>query len=123
ALSLREGLPAAADGLRLGDGLGAAGRTGGDHRDPVRQLQALGLLRGGGLMAVLTRPESRTGTRIGRLMLRRPPRSRLAIAVVRHSLIICALVIMLYPLLWMVAASFRPGNETFNGLGLLSRHY
>ncbi len=74
-------------------------------------------------MVVLTRAAPPAGGRIGRLMLRPAPKSRLVAAVVRHCLIICALVIMLYPLIWMVAASFRPGNETFNGLGLLSERY
>jgi len=43
-------------------------------------------------------------------------------AVVRHALIICALVILLYPLVWMVAASFRPSNQIFTTLGLFSSH-
>jgi len=43
-------------------------------------------------------------------------------AVVRHALIICALVILLYPLVWMVAASFRPANQIFTTLGLFSSH-
>ena len=43
-------------------------------------------------------------------------------AVVRHALIICALVILLYPLVWMVAASFRPSNQIFTTLGLFSGH-
>jgi multiple sugar transport system permease protein len=44
-------------------------------------------------------------------------------AVIRHALIICALVIMLYPVIWMVSASFRPENEIFNGLGLFSPNF
>src|SRR5690606_34023833 len=37
----------------------------------------------------------------------------------RHAGMICVLLIILYPLLWMVGASLRPGNETFTTLGLL----
>jgi len=40
--------------------------------------------------------------------------------IVRHTLLVCLLVVLLYPLLWMVAASFRPNNEIFNGLGLFT---
>lgn len=58
-----------------------------------------------------------------RLTPRRPVQGRLALAIVRHALIICALVVLLYPLIWMVAASLRPGNQTFNGLGLGSDTY
>ena len=43
-------------------------------------------------------------------------------AVVRHALIVCALAILLYPLVWMVAASFRPSNQIFTTLGLFSSH-
>ena len=44
-------------------------------------------------------------------------------AIIRHCLIICSLVIVLYPVIWMVAASFKPENEIFNGLGLLSSRF
>ncbi|TLM80987.1 carbohydrate ABC transporter permease [Pseudarthrobacter sp. NamE2] len=44
-------------------------------------------------------------------------------AVIRHALIICFLVIMLYPVIWMVAASFKPENEIFNGLGLFASRF
>lgn len=44
-------------------------------------------------------------------------------AVIRHALIICFLVVMLYPVIWMVAASFKPENEIFNGLGLFASRF
>ncbi|PJJ73027.1 multiple sugar transport system permease protein [Diaminobutyricimonas aerilata] len=43
--------------------------------------------------------------------------------IVRHTLLVCLLVVLLYPLLWMVAASFRPNNEIFNGLGLFTGNF
>lgn len=43
--------------------------------------------------------------------------------IIRHALIICFLVIMLYPVIWMVAASFKPENEIFNGLGLFASRF
>ncbi len=51
------------------------------------------------------------------------PKSRIAITVVRHAVLIVILFAMLYPLLWMVAASFRPNNEIFHSLGLFSAKY
>ena len=36
----------------------------------------------------------------------------------RHILLILVLFLVLYPLLWMVSASLRPPNQTFNTLGL-----
>ena len=53
----------------------------------------------------------------------RRPKSRIAVRIVRHALLIVFLVAMLYPLLWMVAASFRPNNEIFQSLGSCSSHY
>jgi multiple sugar transport system permease protein len=47
----------------------------------------------------------------------------LLVGLVRHSLLICLLTAMLYPLLWMFAASLRPNNEVFHGIGLLSESY
>ena len=73
------------------------------------------------MTATLNRPQVSSPAR--RLMPRKPVKSKIALAVVRHSLIICALAILLYPLIWMVAASLRPGDQTFNGLGLGSERY
>jgi multiple sugar transport system permease protein len=58
-----------------------------------------------------------------RLFGRRESRSGVVRAAARHAVLICVLLVMLYPVLWMLAASFRPDNEIFNGLGLLSGHY
>lgn len=49
----------------------------------------------------------------------RRTRDPIITAVARHAGMICVLLIILYPLLWMVGASLRPGNETFTTLGLL----
>jgi multiple sugar transport system permease protein len=53
----------------------------------------------------------------------RTPRSSPWRAVLRHVLLILALVAMLYPVLWMVAASLRPNEEIFTSLGIFSRNY
>lgn len=53
----------------------------------------------------------------------RPVKNDLVRGIVRHALLICFLILMLYPLLWLVGASFRPNNEVFNGLGLFSDHF
>jgi multiple sugar transport system permease protein len=39
-------------------------------------------------------------------------------AIVKHVLLILASIGMLYPLLWMVASSFKPENRIFSELGL-----
>jgi multiple sugar transport system permease protein len=51
------------------------------------------------------------------------PASRVWATIVRHALLIVLLFAMLYPLLWMIAASFRPNNEIFTSLGLFSNHF
>lgn len=53
----------------------------------------------------------------------RRPRSRLGTEIIKHVLLILLLFAMLYPLLWMLAASFRPNNEIFKSLGLLSGNF
>ncbi|KQN78441.1 MULTISPECIES: carbohydrate ABC transporter permease [unclassified Devosia] len=40
-------------------------------------------------------------------------------SVVSHALLIGASILMLYPLLWMLAASFRPENEIFTSASLI----
>jgi multiple sugar transport system permease protein len=37
----------------------------------------------------------------------------------KHVLLIAAALLMLYPLIWMVSASFKPEGEIFTGLGLI----
>lgn len=39
-------------------------------------------------------------------------------SIVAHALLIGASILMLYPLLWLLAASFRPENEIFNSASL-----
>lgn len=53
----------------------------------------------------------------------RKPRTRLGTEIIKHVLLILLLFAMLYPLLWMVAASFRPNTEIFKSLGLFSPHF
>lgn len=57
------------------------------------------------------------------LLGRRRTRNPVVIGLVRHAVLIAILVVMLYPVVWMVAASFRPSAEVMNSLGLFSRHY
>ncbi|GAB7191471.1 carbohydrate ABC transporter permease [Kineococcus sp. NUM-3379] len=44
---------------------------------------------------------------------RRESRNPLVRGAARHMLLLAVLFVVLYPLLWMVGASLRPGNETF----------
>ncbi|MDB5541802.1 MAG: sugar transporter permease [Devosia sp.] len=41
-----------------------------------------------------------------------------ALSVLAHALLIVASIVMLYPLLWMLSASFRPENEIFTSTSL-----
>jgi pectin-derived oligosaccharide transport system permease protein len=66
-----------------------------------------------------TSATARTPVRAVSPILRpRPSRSRLVRGVARHILLILVLFLVLYPLLWMISASFRPPNQTFGTLGL-----
>lgn len=48
------------------------------------------------------------------------PSRRRIMSVVAHALLITASLVMLYPLLWLLAASFRPENEIFtSGVSVL----
>jgi multiple sugar transport system permease protein len=38
-----------------------------------------------------------------------------------HALLIAGLIVMLYPVIWMVMSSLRPENEIFGGLGLIPK--
>jgi multiple sugar transport system permease protein len=51
------------------------------------------------------------------------PKNKLWTGIVRHALVIILLFAMLYPLLWMLAASFRPNAEIFTSLGLFSENF
>jgi multiple sugar transport system permease protein len=53
----------------------------------------------------------------------RKPKNRVAVTIARHAFLIAILAAMLYPLLWMVAASFRPNGEIFTSLGIFSSNY
>lgn len=52
-------------------------------------------------------------------MLTRQSRSRILTALARHAITIAILIVILYPVAWMVAASFRPDGEIIGRLGLL----
>jgi multiple sugar transport system permease protein len=54
---------------------------------------------------------------------RRRSRNPLVIALARHALLVAILVVILYPLLWMVGASFRPSNEAFGTLSVLPGNF
>lgn len=53
----------------------------------------------------------------------RPARNHVLRYVVRHVTVIVVVLAMLYPLVWMIAASFRRNDEIFSSLGLFSSHY
>jgi multiple sugar transport system permease protein len=53
----------------------------------------------------------------------KPVRHPALVGVVKHSLLILLLIAMLYPLLWMLVASFRPNEEIFNSTGIFSGHF
>lgn len=58
-----------------------------------------------------------------RLLPSRPVRGPLALAVVRHAVAITVLIAMLYPVIWMVVASFRPDNQVLTTFNLFGGHY
>jgi multiple sugar transport system permease protein len=49
---------------------------------------------------------------------RKPSRSAVIRAIARHALLLSILFVVLYPLLWMLGASFRPNNQAFGTVGL-----
>ncbi|MHC5794727.1 carbohydrate ABC transporter permease [Lacisediminihabitans sp. FW035] len=53
---------------------------------------------------------------------RRVARKRVG-SVIRHSIMIVAGLIMIYPLLWMVASSLRPNDEIFTQPGILLKDF
>lgn len=68
----------------------------------------------------MTTTAVRPTQRPSRLIPRRPTKNRILAAWARHAVTIAILVIMLYPIIWMVDASFRPnaligGNVPFTG--------
>ena len=44
------------------------------------------------------------------------PRNRRVVTIALHILLIAASIVMLYPLLWMLASSFRTNGEILNNL-------
>lgn len=54
---------------------------------------------------------------------KRPVKNRVVRSIVRHALLACLLFAILYPLVWMVAASFRPSNEVFTTIGLVGNSF
>jgi multiple sugar transport system permease protein len=48
-------------------------------------------------------------------------RQRIWTRTLIHAVIIIGAVLMLYPVLWLIGASFKPLNETFTNVGLLPR--
>lgn len=53
----------------------------------------------------------------------KPAKNRFVVSIIRHAMLILILCAMLYPLVWMVAASFRPNTEIFSSLGIFSDNY
>ena len=66
-----------------------------------------------------TAAPARTPAALRPIFPRRPSRNRLVRAVAKHFWLLFVLVVVLYPLLWMVGASLRPSNETFGTLSIL----
>ena len=50
------------------------------------------------------------------------PKSRFYRSLLKHLPVILVLVAVLYPLVWMFAASFRTNFQVFNSLGLLTKN-
>jgi multiple sugar transport system permease protein len=59
--------------------------------------------------------DDRKGTEVVGVDDRRKP----WVSVVLHVLLVGASIVMLYPLLWMLSASFRPSQEIFNSTSLV----
>ncbi len=53
----------------------------------------------------------------------RRSRNPLVLALARHTVLVAVLLVILYPLLWMVGASFRPSNEAFGTLSILPGNF
>jgi multiple sugar transport system permease protein len=64
--------------------------------------------------------ETRTRTTGIRLMTQ-PSKSRLVRVLARHLVTIVIICFLLYPVAWLVAASFRPDNQVLSTLGLFGR--
>src|SRR5690606_29898706 len=96
--------------LRLGDGVGAAARHRRRDRRHVPRRSPLGVLRRRAMTSLL-RPRPATAPPRPRYM-RTPEQARFQRVLV-HAALIAAVIIMIYPLLWMLGSSFRPSTRTF----------
>lgn len=54
---------------------------------------------------------------------RRRRRTTLARTIGRHAALAAGAIVMVYPLLWLLASSFKPNNEIFNNLGLIPQNF
>jgi multiple sugar transport system permease protein len=52
-----------------------------------------------------------------------PPRNRGGRTLLYHVVLCLASIAMLYPLLWMLASSFKPDSDIFGDASLLPRHF
>lgn len=48
-------------------------------------------------------------------------KKRVASTIIRYIILIAVGIIMVYPLLWMVSATFKSNNEIFSGIGLIPK--
>ena len=49
-------------------------------------------------------------------------RKRQIMTVIKYVVLILVGVIMIYPLVWMVGASFKTNSEIFSGIGFIPKH-
>jgi len=80
-------------------------------------------------MSLTTTPQNDQGTRLTELAAEADPvrtpvlwRTRTR-SVLRHAVMIAAAALMIYPLLWMLGASFKPTEEIFRGLAILPNEW
>ncbi|SEE87716.1 carbohydrate ABC transporter permease [Ruania alba] len=65
-----------------------------------------------------TAPNRSTRSPLRPVLRPRLSRNRIVIGLAKHAGMLSLLFVILYPVLWMIGASLRPGNETFTTLGL-----
>src|SRR5690606_337009 len=90
ALPVPTGFPELQHGLRVGDGVGAARRHRRGDRGALPAVEVLGFLRGRAMRAGL-----------------------------RHAVMCVLVVLMIYPLIWMLVSSFKPSNLVLSEPGLI----
>ncbi|PJI84849.1 carbohydrate ABC transporter permease [Luteimicrobium subarcticum] len=80
-------------------------------------------------MATPTLTPTDLGTRISTLAEAAPEKHRRGLwrsrttSVLRHTVVIIACLLMIYPLLWMLGSSFKPTEEIFRDLSIVPRHW